>query len=186
MEYDIPAICRLHSNGTVFRSTLEAQWASMFDILNWDWKYEPEKFKNKYSGWTPDFCVNENVLVEVKPFSKEEEFNDIVRYIESTQNSRFENSEILLLGKSIFNYDNYPMIGWLLNSQMGMDIATFSHDKAMGYGFAGVYGNWKCKITDVNPQSEPEGASLLDLLFKWDVAGVMARNMPVTTCPAFN
>jgi hypothetical protein len=32
-------------NGTLFASTLEADWAATFDAWGWDWRYEPEAYK---------------------------------------------------------------------------------------------------------------------------------------------
>ncbi len=55
-----------------FRSRLEAKWAAFFDKLRWPWEYEPMDF----DGWIPDFLLGENrdILVEVKPFTTEQEF----------------------------------------------------------------------------------------------------------------
>lgn len=70
--------------GVQFRSRLEARWAAFFDLLGWEWEYEPIDL----DGYVPDFIVrspvmkrNENgedmlhvsnfgesFLVEVKPF----------------------------------------------------------------------------------------------------------------------
>jgi len=71
--------------GVRFRSRLEARWAAFFDLVGWNWAYEPIDL----AGWTPDFRVSfkcdhsecggfvsgeamrdgEHVLyVEVKPF----------------------------------------------------------------------------------------------------------------------
>jgi hypothetical protein len=49
-----------------FRSRLEAMWARFFDLLGWEWKYEPFD----YDGYIPDFVLllpRGDVLVEVKP-----------------------------------------------------------------------------------------------------------------------
>ena len=56
--------------GTMFRSRLEARWAAFFDLVGWQWFYEPVDLV----GWTPDFllklpcrCGHHDLLVEVKP-----------------------------------------------------------------------------------------------------------------------
>jgi hypothetical protein len=52
--------------GTQFRSRLEARWAAFFDLLAWEWHYEPFD----YSGWIPDFFIGPaqpGFLVECKP-----------------------------------------------------------------------------------------------------------------------
>lgn len=53
--------------GIEFRSRLEAAWAVFFDLLRWDWEYEPED----RDGWIPDFALIGSAgrtLAEVKPF----------------------------------------------------------------------------------------------------------------------
>jgi hypothetical protein len=64
MNYEITAIETAY-NGINFRSRLEARWAAMFDLLKWDWTYEPIDF----NGWIPDFAIHgeQIVYVEVKP-----------------------------------------------------------------------------------------------------------------------
>lgn len=49
--------------GTNFRSRLEARWAAFFDLSEIRWSYEPIDL----DGWCPDFGLDLNVLVEVKP-----------------------------------------------------------------------------------------------------------------------
>lgn len=69
--------------GVQFRSRLEARWAAMFDLLGWEWIYEPYDL----DGWSPDFFVRFarlrrtlsevrqfSLLVEVKPFHDAKEF----------------------------------------------------------------------------------------------------------------
>jgi hypothetical protein len=69
MEYSIKAIPTLY-RGVQFRSRLEARWAAMFDLMGWNWRYEPLDF----DGWIPDFIIKrayeagDDLLVEVKPF----------------------------------------------------------------------------------------------------------------------
>ena len=65
MEYDIKAKRTLY-DGIWFRSRLEAKWAVMFNLLGWQWGYEPFDL----GGWSPDFILRgtyNNILVEVKP-----------------------------------------------------------------------------------------------------------------------
>jgi hypothetical protein len=53
--------------GVRFRSRLEARWAAFFDVIGWEWNYEPFDLY----GWIPDFMIivktGRPVLVEVKP-----------------------------------------------------------------------------------------------------------------------
>ena len=68
-------------SGVTFRSRLEARWAAMFDLIGWQWEYEPVDL----IGWTPDFRVSfpcghsecgekHTLLVEVKPYFDVKEF----------------------------------------------------------------------------------------------------------------
>jgi hypothetical protein len=53
-------------NGRQFRSRLEARWAAFFDLMKWNWDYEPIDL----NGWIPDFVVGDfatGAYVEVKP-----------------------------------------------------------------------------------------------------------------------
>ena len=64
MKYPIKAIPTVYG-GVQFRSRLEAQWASFFDLAGWKWQYEPFDL----DGWAPDFLIagQTQTLVEVKP-----------------------------------------------------------------------------------------------------------------------
>lgn len=58
--------------GQDFRSRLEAKWAAMFDILGWQWTYEP--FDG--TGYVPDFLISSPhpMLIEVKPAVTEADY----------------------------------------------------------------------------------------------------------------
>ena len=52
--------------GVQFRSRLEATWAALFDLLQWNWEYEPFDL----NGWVPDFLIygkKVSALAEMKP-----------------------------------------------------------------------------------------------------------------------
>jgi len=81
MDYTIKAHPTEYKN-IVFRSRLEARYAAFFDLLCWEWEYEPIDFK----GWTPDFrlkfpcyhseCPSGHTLfVEIKPYYCADQFN---------------------------------------------------------------------------------------------------------------
>jgi hypothetical protein len=86
MRYTIKAHPTLYA-GVMFRSRLEARWAAFFDLLRWEWRYEPIDF----DGWTPDFYLKfpcghsecdgyHDLYVEVKPYSRHEEFEGHFAY----------------------------------------------------------------------------------------------------------
>ncbi|SJM69661.1 hypothetical protein [Gulosibacter sp. 10] len=49
-------------NGVRFRSRTEARWAALFDLIGWEYEYEPLDF----DGYIPDFLVDGAFWVEVK------------------------------------------------------------------------------------------------------------------------
>lgn len=64
--YDISPKSRKYK-GVQFRSTLEIKWAIFFDVLNWEWKYEPEVFMLPTNNYMPDFYFPDiKVFAEVK------------------------------------------------------------------------------------------------------------------------
>ena len=51
--------------GIQFRSRIEAQWAYIFEKLEWNWEYEPIDLE----GYIPDFIIkfdNKEILIEIK------------------------------------------------------------------------------------------------------------------------
>jgi hypothetical protein len=59
---------------TQFRSRLEARWAAFFDIVLWDWIYEPVDVR----GYIPDFLIQGNrpMFIEVGPCITESDYID--------------------------------------------------------------------------------------------------------------
>ena len=56
--------------GTLFRSTLEARWALVFDRCGFVWRYEPEAFalvEDRGRHYLPDFSIEDKGYVEIKP-----------------------------------------------------------------------------------------------------------------------
>jgi len=70
MNYNIKAKKTLY-NGIVFRSRLEAKWATFFDLIGWEWAYEPSAI----NGYNPDFIIRakseafptKQIICEIKP-----------------------------------------------------------------------------------------------------------------------
>ncbi len=97
-----------------YRSRIEARWAKMFDLLDWQYEYEPYDL----NGWIPDFILlgASEILVEVKFHTILSEF-DINKCLEAMCGTEKENKEILLLGCIIpideDFYDGVPCVGWL-------------------------------------------------------------------------
>lgn len=73
---------------TVFRSSLEAEWAAWFDLHNIHWDYEPQTFTDGISWYLPDFFLSncylrgykKGVWLEIKPSSDIEKSEDILEH----------------------------------------------------------------------------------------------------------
>lgn len=109
IEYTIKAI-ETKFRGFTFRSRLEARWAAMFELLGWNWDYEPVDF----NGWIPDFVIygKEPVYVEVKPVV------ELPKLVAERMSSSGCSSEMLILGQSCLiprpdAISWSPFFGWL-------------------------------------------------------------------------
>jgi len=78
--------------GIWFRSLLEARWARFFDLIGWNWSYEPIELR----GYIPDFILkfNRPLLIEVKP---EFSIKDIEKHKDKIENSGW-GEEALIIG----------------------------------------------------------------------------------------
>lgn len=91
---DIQSIPTEYS-GILFRSRLEARWASTFDGLGWPWEYEPIQL----NGYVPDFILtfHKPMLVEVKPVFSADECRE---HAEKIDRSGWD-KEAIILGATI-------------------------------------------------------------------------------------
>ena len=106
MNTGIPTIY----NDCQYRSRLEAKWAAFFDLLGWQYQYEPYDL----NGWIPDFSLfgQQEILVEIKPYSTLKEF-DRSKILMALLSTEKWGKEILLLGCRIFPSILSSSIGWL-------------------------------------------------------------------------
>jgi hypothetical protein len=76
---------------TQFRSRLEARWAAFFDLVGWQWVYEPFDA----TGWIPDFLIRgkRSFLVEVGPCVDADQLHE-----KADKPSRFLELPTLVLG----------------------------------------------------------------------------------------
>lgn len=111
--------------GVNFRSRLEAKWAHVFDLLGWDWLYEPIDLE----GWVPDFLIRcrgkRDLLIDIKPISnygQGREPLDIFAKIEKAVAPVDDQYFSAVLGTEPGRGEFRP-IGWLRNSSW--DVAVF-------------------------------------------------------------
>jgi len=165
MKYNIKNVPTEY-NGRLFRSRLEARWARFFDLLEWDFEYEPFDL----NGWSPDFLlrgkyikhdlvytgknpfahlfkhldmfetIDHPVLVEVKPLDRFDK--SAAKKITDAAAGKFE---VLLLGTGLLNGTK---LGWLYENELkwssGWGEAIFTHEEK--YGFAHSDGSFGCRI----------------------------------------
>lgn len=112
-QYSTSGITTIY-NGVKFRSILEAKWARFFDLVGWEYEYEPFEL----NGWIPDFLIigkgkHNNVFCEVKPittfnetyatqFQKALEFDNV-----------FKHNDLLMLGCTLPSQGKYAHLGWM-------------------------------------------------------------------------
>jgi len=168
-----------HYNHLRFRSRLEARWAAMFDLLGWKYEYEPYDLP----GWIPDFVLlgREEILVEVKPFTKLEEF-DTAKIITAMEQGGKRDKEVLLLGCTIFEALPYgwspaPCLGWLReccfsfddpnNKCLGFDEAIFNGYANNKWGFFHSNLSYADRMVVSNYGGHPPTADTTAVLKLW-------------------
>jgi len=163
-EMSMPAI-KTKYNFCQYRSRLEAHWAAFFDLLGWEYEYEPYDL----NGWIPDFALigmNE-ILVEVKPNFNFTDF-DLNKIISATKDTDKSKKEILLLASTIFDgfYQDItiaPVIGWIgeyfyPGERIYFDEAILNKNKGL-YGFFHSSATKQDKMTggfEITPPSTQE------------------------------
>jgi hypothetical protein len=150
-------------------------------MLSWRYEYEPFDL----NGWIPDFMLfgAEKVLVEVKPFTAEKEFN-IKKIWDSVTDTEYSTNEILLIGVSIFptNYFDGAALGWLEemgfkgeypdgNVRGAIDEAVINHWHG-AYGFFHGSHSWRDRMTGLyDGDGMLDVPSFNDMKFLWNEAG---------------
>lgn len=109
--------------GIRFRSRLEAKWACFFDLMQWQWEYEPFDA----AGYIPDFVLlgADPVLVEVKPATSPEDFNTVRPRVTKALVGRWAH-DILFVGVTPFlcrspAWDQFVALGVLEEYQATED-----------------------------------------------------------------
>lgn len=113
-----------------FRSRLEAQWAYIFDELNFLWEYEPYDLK----FYIPDFIINIGniqILIEVKGDNLIWQNHD--KYINKIINSGWQGYYIMLGSRYVksFNNINIGIGGYISNSKVikKTNILLYNNDR---------------------------------------------------------
>lgn len=213
MTYDPsrPGIPTLY-NGIQFRSRLEAKWAAFFDLLGWEYEYEPFDL----DGWIPDFLIKGkqgDVLVEVKPVTEfpadvaaeiwkacpKQAFHDDPDCMET-------DCQLLIVGSSIAikEDENGESFGWTISiggvKDQVWDLAVLGRwDNSPVIGFHESSGSYRDAISGEYDGGEHKGGTVDrdHALSLWREAGNLtqwkgkrqtnkkARRRPIPSAPQF-
>lgn len=145
-------------NSHRFRSRLEASWAAFFDIMRWEWDYEPIDL----DGWIPDFAIRTTgvpIYVEVKPISwpAGDDFDAIVGATDVPELHKIKSlgREVLILGVGVPHQSQWQhtRFGVLFDGaavgtyEMIRDIAIISKDDKNRNDFCGELGSYHHRIS---------------------------------------
>jgi hypothetical protein len=149
VEYTIAAIPTVYK-GIKYRSRLEARWAAFFDLLGFEFEYEPFDL----GVWSPDFLLKGSgdlgsldVLVEVKPIT--EFCNETAYKIQKAYDSQENETWFpLLCGTApsfAFMHPNISgfferssSLGWQLHRYSRYDCGSGTHIKTLHWSVANV------------------------------------------------
>lgn len=174
--------------GRQFRSRLEARWARFFDLLGWQFEYEPFDLR----GWIPDFLLiaDRPILVEIKPvISFPQKIGDKLLRSDAP-----EDFDLLILGCTIpvqslsEKRSIFPLsAGWHMYGQ-GQILHGYWCDAFFGLwtngngqiGLCNGASAWQ-DLIHPGPPGEPHGDSFLSPLRVselWTAAGNKTQWMP--------
>jgi hypothetical protein len=191
----IPTLYR----GVQYRSRLEAKWAAMFDLLGWEYQYEPFDLE----GWIPDFLLTRaKVLIEVKPvttlpldiqteitLTTPKDYEALILGCVPTVPARWPVSPDFKTGKEICRHLNVDRsdgaaIGWMLgrpapwqktmSSAWGLGLVQQFRDEDghdFGVGLFHAYDPW----FHVDPGCDPGNYDTALTEFAWNRTGVHGK-----------
>jgi hypothetical protein len=159
--------------GVRMRSRLEARWAAFFDLIGWDWTYEPLDL----AGYIPDFGIRFEpgrvIVVEVKPALSLDELALAQRKVEHSGWPR----EALLVGADLFEpTSTTPLVGLIAER-----VETPDDQKAFAWGPARLFeclscgrvsvlaedGSWACRACGCDGGNSHLGQIIGGLSERW-------------------
>ena len=195
-KYNTPPVPTVYKDRQ-YRSRLEAKWAAFFDLVGWEYEYEPCDL----NGWFPDFALygknrdgrNTTILCEVKPIVEFDE-STAERMRNALAGTYYQNSELLLLGSGPIKdeKENRLQLGWLYEQPHGPWDAAMFHAYGVRrgatltyiYGFAHKSGSFADRITghyQEGRQIAPEDCGLESLSTLWQQSGNITQYKPPET-----
>lgn len=172
--------------GIEFRSRLEARYAALFDILSWQWEYEPEAAP----GYIPDFALhgvkNRKVYVEIKPGAVYRANRTEITAKALTSLSTLGTDELLVLTGEFADCSCFdaPVFGYMPVNEPDMgypyefdeEVVLFRPGIAHGseYDFAHTMGGWAGRLSNAYDGNALFEGTMLDkatTLRLWSRAG---------------
>ncbi len=139
-------------NGVQFRSRLEARWAAFFDVLKWEWDYEPLDL----AGYIPDFVLpfrHAPLLVEVKPTATYQVGTELRASTPKIMASGWA-SEAWVVGSRLGDIGCGEKLGGILGSRerdskndewLWDDALLMWCVPCRGFSVAQMNGSWRCR-----------------------------------------
>jgi hypothetical protein len=176
--------------GIELRSTLEAKWAIFFDLIGWNWSYEPYKVIHNDQTWIPDFVLQgfdgNPIYCEVKPSNSSDEWYELDKYVGVLNLAQDSYTTLLLLGNSALNRGECSpsaSIGWVVKPlTLQIESAMFFNGNSLG--ICDEYSSWVCKMTgEYHSQLLPVQ---IDIIKKhWFKASIEAKELPICGEPKY-
>lgn len=140
--YKIKAIPTIYKE-ILYRSRLEARWAVFFDLMEWEFTYEPEDLEK----WSPDFTIRttagNDFLVEIKPLR----MVDVKLRMRLGEATNFSKG-ILILSQSPFTDNRIPNAIGL--SSLGGKILNAKNEEDFEFCTSAVFNAYGKGIDIIN------------------------------------
>ncbi|HQT89125.1 MAG TPA: hypothetical protein PK677_11310 [Acidiphilium sp.] len=160
-----------HYRGNLFRSRLEAKWAAFFDLVGFEWQYEPVDL----GQWAPDFLIRTHdghIYVEVKPISRYE------------RQSKMDTvpGEHLLVGtgpwrsECLEHFDGAASIGWF-HGEVACAIGITHPYGRIKWGLVSEEGDWTDRISGIYEGKNHFAPPVDDVFALWGLACEQVRRV---------
>lgn len=157
-----------YHRGVLMRSRLETKWARFFDLLGWEYSYEPAI---DLHGYIPDFVLHfyKPLLVEVKPAFTTSELQKYTAKIDASG----WKGEALLVGASLFNTGSpHPLIGLLRvadENEWGHG-CLFGCTECERVSVLSEHAGWRCRVCGAYDGNAYVGNAMVASLAAWEEA----------------
>jgi hypothetical protein len=167
---------RTSYRGVEFPSRLDARYAALFDLLRWQWMYEPP-FELK--GWKPEFLIKgaKPIFVAVRPITAfDSALGDKIVDALDVRESFWGGGgrEALICGADLSPENNFGEqgLGWLFDGEWSQSHVFELQDKhhtGLHYGLCHDTNSYEDRISGVHDGDHHMGGGV-DLRAMWKLA----------------